>query len=208
MNDQYVNTTSNLISRSDPTNKQIALSYDCDDLEYVSASEILNILKKHNIKATFFITGLWAERFPNLAKRIAFEGHQIGNHSYQHPDMVKTSYNDIKESILKGEKTIKRITGVNPRPFFRPPYGSWNDVVLRAVGEAGYIYTIFWSINTKDWQQPSTKLIVERIFKNIKGGDIVIMHGHGKNTASASDFAIETLKSYGYKFVTISEFLK
>lgn len=208
MNNHYVNTTSNLISRSDPSNKQIALTYDCDDLEYVSASGTLDILKKHNIKATFFITGLWSEKFPELAKRIAFEGHQIGNHSYQHIDMVKTSYDEIKKSIIKGEETIKKITGVNPRPFFRPPYGSWNDIVLRAVGEIGYIYTIFWSINTKDWQQPPTKLIVERIFKNIKGGDIVIMHGHGKNTTSASDFAIESLKSFNYKFVTVNELLR
>lgn len=207
MNNQYVNTTSNFISRSDPSNKQIALTYDCDDLEYVSVSEILNTLKKYNVKATFFITGLWAEKFSEIAKRIASEGHQIGNHSYQHLDMVKTSYNDIKKSILKGEETIKRITGIDPRPFFRPPYGSWNEVVLRAVGEIGYIYTIFWSINTKDWQQPPTKLIVERIFKNVKGGDIIIMHGHGKNTANASDFVIETLKSLSYKFVTISELL-
>lgn len=208
MINQYISESSNLILHGNLNSNKIALTYDCDELEYIYISEILNALNKHNIKATFFITGQWAQKFSELAKRIASEGHQIGNHSYEHPDITTISYDEIKQSIIKAEETIKKITGVNPRPFFRPPYGSWNNLSLKALGEVGYLYTIYWSIDTEDWQQPSTKLIVKRIFKNVKGGNIILMHSHGKNTASATDFTVETLKTFGFKFVTVSEILK
>ncbi len=208
MINQYISESSNLILHGNLNSNKIALTYDCDELEHVYISEILNALKKHNIKSTFFITGHWAQKFSELAKRIASEGHQIGNHSYEHPDITTISYDEIKQSIIKAEETIKKITGVNPRPFFRPPYGSWSNLALKALGEAGYLYTIYWSIDTQDWQQPSTKLIVKRIFENVKGGHIILMHSHGKNTAAATDFTVETLKTFGLKFVTISELLK
>lgn len=202
-----MHNTSRLIAKGNPYNKQIAFTYDCG-FEYGSTPQILNILNKHGVKATFFITGSWAEKFPQLAKRIAYEGHEVGNHSYNHPDMRKIPYFKIKESIIKTEEIIKKTININPRPLFREPYGAFNDRVLRAVGEAGYRYSIYWSIDTLDWQQPQPQVIVNRILNKVTDGDIVLMHVHGKSTAAASDAAIKILKESGYKFVTISQLLK
>jgi peptidoglycan/xylan/chitin deacetylase (PgdA/CDA1 family) len=110
------------------------------------------------------------------------KGHQIGNHSYGHSHSDEMYYEESKESIEKAEKAIKRITGVNPKPFFRAPYGEWSQYILKASNDCGYMYNIYWSIDPFDWKSPPTKTIVERVFKRLKGGDIVLMHGHGKNS--------------------------
>lgn len=187
--------------------KKIAFTYD-SGFEDSETLQILNVLKKNKVKATFFLTGMWVETFPNLAKLIQSEGHEIGNHSYDHPNMVNISHEEIVENILKAEEVIKKVIGVNPRPLFREPYGSFNNKVFRAVGEAGYKYSIYWSIDTIDWQTPPTRVIVNRILKRAKGGDIVLMHVAGNNTAEATDIAIRNLKIYGFKFVTISELIR
>lgn len=205
-NIKIASSDSLLIINGNTTKKQIAFTYD-SGFEDTETSVILDILKKHKIKCTFFLTGFWVEKFPNLAKRIASEGHEIGNHSYKHPDMVKISHDQIIKSITDGENVIKKVIGINPRPLFREPYGSWNKNVLKAVGEAGYRYSIYWSLDTIDWQLPPTQVIVNRILKKAKNGDIVLMHVAGSNTAAATDIAIENLKARGFEFVTVSELL-
>lgn len=214
------NKSSRLIISGYKKANQIALTYDCgiekseakilkiSKKHVMQTSKLLDILKKHKIKATFFITGIWAEKFPELVKRIASDGHEIGNHSYAHEDMTKISCEEIKESIIKTEKIILEITGLNTRPLFREPYGAWNRKVLKAVGDAGYRYSIYWSIDTLDWQEPHTKVIVQRVLKRLGIGDIVLMHIWGENTATATDIVISKLKHLGFEFVTISELLK
>lgn len=201
---------STLILSGNKKYKQISLTYDSgnSDFKENKTLEILNVLKKHNIKATFFLTGIWIENFSELAKRIYLEGHEIGNHSYDHPNMVDLSHNEIIKNILKGEETIKKIIGVNPRPLFREPFGAWNKKVFGAVGAAGYKYSIYWSIDTIDWKLPPTRVIVNRILREAKNGDIVLMHLIGNNTVEATDITIRNLKAFGFKFVTIGKLLK
>lgn len=198
----------NFIIHGKHESRQIALTYDCDDYDYMAVPEILDVLKKNEVKATFFLTGTWVERFSALAAQIVNERHQIGNHSYEHHHANEMYYDESKKSIEKAEKAIKRITGVNPKPFFRAPYGEWSQYILKASSDCGYMYNVYWSIDPSDWKSPPTKTIVERVFRNLKGGDIVLMHGHGKNTASASDFIISTLKSRGFQFKKISELIQ
>jgi peptidoglycan/xylan/chitin deacetylase (PgdA/CDA1 family) len=204
---ESISKPSKLIIRGDENHKQIVFSYDAgfNDNE---TSQILYILKKYNVKATFFLTGLWVEKFPQLARLIAYEGHEIGNHSYDHPDMVTLSHDEIVKNILKGGEVIKRITGVDPCPLFREPFGSWNKKVFKAVGAAGYKYSIYWSIDTIDWQHPSTRVMVNRILRKAKGGEIVLMHIDGNHTAEVSDIAIRNLKAAGFKFLTVGELLE
>lgn len=198
---------STLIAKVNTNDKQIAFTYD-SGFEDNETYQILNILKKHKVKATFFLTGVWVEKFSELAKSIAYEGHEIGNHSYDHPDMVNISHDEIVENILKGENAIKKIIGIDPHPLFREPFGSWNKKVFKAVGAAGYKYSIYWSIDTIDWQHPSTRVIVNRILRKAKGGDIALMHVDGNHTAEATDIAIRNLRATGFRFVTIGELLK
>lgn len=214
------NKPSKLIISGYKKTNQIALTYDCgiekseilikniSQKHVVQTLNLLDVLKKHKIRATFFITGIWAETFPELVKHIASDGHEIGNHSYAHKDMTKISCEEIKKSIIKTEKIILNIAGLNTRPLFREPYGAWNRKVLKAVGDAGYGYSIYWSIDPIDWQEPHTKVIVQRILKKLGIGDIVLMHIWGENTAAATDIVVSKLKHLCFEFVTVSELLK
>jgi peptidoglycan/xylan/chitin deacetylase (PgdA/CDA1 family) len=185
--------------------KEIALTFDAGS-DAIGIG-ILDVLKKHNVKATFFLTGSWADKFPSYAKRMADDGHDIGNHTYSHPDAVKTNSTVFVQDIIKAEEAIRRATGVTPRPYFRFPFGSYNAGALNAVGGAGYPYSIQWTIDTIDWQQPAVDVIVSRIQSGASNGDIILMHIGGINTPEAVDRVIPILKSMGYNLVTLTELL-
>lgn len=185
--------------------KQIALTYDAG--EYTNDT-ILNVLQKHNIKSTFFLTGQFVEKHPNLARRLVKDGHEIGNHSYSHPDFSKLSREEAIEEINMCEKVIQEITGENCRPIFRPPYGSFTIKTLKYIREAGYRYNISWSLDTLDWKNPPVNELTECILNNAQNGDIVLLHLDGESTASASDIVIPILKSKGFDLVTVSQLLR
>ncbi|MFL6555171.1 MAG: polysaccharide deacetylase family protein, partial [Bacillus sp. (in: firmicutes)] len=195
-----------IISHGSLQQKSIALTFDAGS-DAVGIG-ILDVLKKHKIKATFFLTGKWVEKYPALAKRIADEGHDIGNHSYSHPDAVKTTANAFKQDIIKAEEAIKKATGESPQPYFRFPFGSYNSAALKTAGEAGYPYSIQWSLDTIDWQQPTTEVIISRIKSGASDGDIILMHIGGINTPEAVDKVIPWLKDQGYQLVPLSILLK
>jgi peptidoglycan/xylan/chitin deacetylase (PgdA/CDA1 family) len=194
-----------IISHGNLHKKEIALTFDAGS-DAIGIG-ILDVLKKHNIKATFFLTGSWAAKFPNYAKRIADEGHEIGNHTYSHPDAGKTNTNIFIEDMIKAEEAIMQATGISPRPFFRFPYGSSTTSALKELGESGYPYSIHWSLDTIDWQQPSVEVIITRIETGASNGDIILMHIGGINTAEAVDKVIPKLKAMGYELLTVGELL-
>jgi peptidoglycan/xylan/chitin deacetylase (PgdA/CDA1 family) len=192
-----------IISNGSIQQKKIALTFDAGS--DAVGIEILDVLKKYKIKATFFLTGKWVEKYPSFAKRIADEGHDIGNHSYSHPDAVKTSAAVFKQDIIKAEEAIKKATGKSPEPYFRFPFGSYNSAALKIAGEAGYPYSIQWSLDTIDWKQPSTEVIISRIKTGASNGDIILMHIGGIHTPEAVDQVIPWLQSQGYQLVPLSE---
>ncbi|OBR92845.1 MULTISPECIES: polysaccharide deacetylase family protein [Clostridium] len=195
-----------LICHGNTDKIQIALTYDAG-FEDSETEEILKVLRKHQIRCTFFMTGFWVNKFPKLANKIVSEGHEIGNHSFDHPDMRKIPYNDMIKNIIDGEKAIYNITGIKTT-LFREPFGHWNDEVLKAVGEAGYKYSIYWSIDPIDWALPPMQVIVNKVLCKAKNGAIVLMHIAGNNTAAATDRIIENLEARKYKLITVSEILK
>lgn len=192
-----------LISKGISGRKQLSLTYDAGD-GAGGAAHLLDILKKHAVRGTFFLTGAWVEKYPYLAKRIAAEGHEIGNHSYSHPDFTKLTASEIAEELGKTEAIVKKVTGADCRPLFRPPYGAWNEEVLKAVGDIGYSYSIYWSIDTVDWKQPAPELIVNRILEGAKSNDIVLMHLEYPTSAAASEEVIARLKQAGFELVPVS----
>ncbi|WP_203555123.1 polysaccharide deacetylase family protein [Bacillus sp. B15-48] len=200
----YPNST--LISHGNLSKKQIALTFDAGS--DAVGIRILDVLEKYDVNATFFLTGKWVEMFPTYAKRIVASGHDIGNHSYSHPDAVTTESNTFKQDIIKAEQAIIHVTGKSPRPYFRFPYGSYNSNSLKTVGEVGYSHSIHWSLDTIDWQQPETSVIVNRILQNASNGDIILMHIGGKNTPEAVDQVIPKLNEKGFQLVTLSEMFK
>jgi peptidoglycan/xylan/chitin deacetylase (PgdA/CDA1 family) len=185
----------------------IALTYDAGS-GADGAAAILDMLKRHHLHSTFFLTGKWAETYPDLAKRIAAEGHEIANHTYSHPDLTQLPPDEVIKQIADGEAAIQRITGVNPRPLFREPYGAFNEAERRLVRQAGYSYSIYWDVDTLDWQFPPLETELKKLTEKTRGGSIVLMHLNVPQSAVASDQAIPILQEKGYQLVTVSQLLQ
>lgn len=201
--------SSTYITKGNTTSKVVALTFD-DGSDGTNINKILDILSANNVKATFFLTGSGAKNHPTWIKNISAKGHQLGNHSYSHPDFTKLTAAKMKSELDTTETTIKGITGKTTKPIFRAPFGASNASVLKAVGDAGYTHTIQWNIDTVDWKGVSSKQITDKVLNNIVPGSIVLMHtGAGASgTPGALPGMISKLKAKGYKFVTISELLK
>lgn len=204
--EQPMGEPSRLITNGSRTCKAIAFTYDAGS-GADGAAAILDVLKKHQIKSTFFLTGKWAEKYPDLARRIADEGHEIGNHTYSHPDLTKIPPEEAIKNIQDGEEAIRRITGLDPRPLLREPYGAFSDAERRTVRQAGYSYSIYWDVDTLDWQFPGVETLVARLTEKPKNGSIVLMHMNVADTAIASDRAIDYWTAKGYTFTTVSRLL-
>jgi peptidoglycan/xylan/chitin deacetylase (PgdA/CDA1 family) len=184
----------------------VALTYDAGS-GADGAAAVLDVLRAHNLHATFFLTGRWVEQFPTLARRVRDEGHEIASHSYSHPDFTTISEDAMREELRKAAAAIKTATGVDPKPFFRAPYGAWNERVGRLLNAEGYPYTIHWEVDTLDWQFPGVDKEVERILK-AQSGSIVLMHMNVPDTAVASERAIPVLEARGLRPVPLSELLR
>ena len=195
-----------LVYEGSPERKEIALTFDAGS--GIEGIQILDVLKKHGVKSTFFLTGKWVEKFPDYTKRIYAEGHEIANHSYGHEDFTKISHEERINSIKKTDEAIQKVLGIKPAPLFRFPYGAYNQDALKSVGEAGYKYSIQWSSDTIDWQQPESSVIEERILSKAKNGGIVLMHIGGINTPKAVDQVIPKLKELGYEFVPVGKWFR
>jgi peptidoglycan/xylan/chitin deacetylase (PgdA/CDA1 family) len=188
--------------------KKVALTFD-DGPNEPFTGHILDILRREGIKATFFVTGKNVEKYPESLIRISEEGHDIGNHSYSHPDFYKTAKQDIEEEIMKTDKIIKNT--INKDSFlFRPPY-----IYLEEVDCPGYV-TIMDSMSPSDWSMPGVARIEQRVLSRARNGDIILLHdgdadnvsgGNRKQTVKALFFIIKDLKREGYQLVTVSELL-
>lgn len=200
--------TSQLITKVNTTEKVVALTFD-DGSDGTNIPAILKILSDNNVKATFFLTGKAVAHHPTKIKSIIAAGHAIGNHSYSHPYSTKISTTLMKSELTKTETLIKNLTGKTTKPFFRPPYGATNTLVLQTIGSIGYTKTIKWNIDTIDWDGRSAYQIYTKVLNNIVPGSIVLMHtGAGaKYTTAALPTIIKGLKAKGYRFVTIPTLL-
>lgn len=200
--------SSTYVSSVTTTQKVVALTFD-DGSDGTNTLKILDILKKANVRATFFLTGSGAAHHPSSIKQVALNGHQLGNHSYTHPDFTTLTATQMKSELSRTEALIKSLTGQTTTPLFRAPYGAVNAAVLNGVGAAGYPYTIQWNIDTVDWKGISASQINTKVQTSIKPGSIVLMHtGAGASgTPIALPTMISQLKAKGYQFVTVSQLL-
>ncbi len=205
-----VNHKKEIIERVSINKKAISLTFD-DGPHPVFTPMILKLLKENNSKATFFVLGKNAEIYPEIIRQINDDGHQIGNHTYSHFDLTKVPTKTIRKEFEKAQKIIFEITGKKPR-VFRPPYGYYNDEVIKVSRENGY-KTILWSPKQDpwDWNHPGVEKITNKVLSNAKRGDIVLLHDRveGKSeTYEALKIIIPNLKKQGYELVTVSELLK
>ncbi len=184
--------------------KVVAITFNVDwGEEFIP--DLLKTLQQNKVKATFFLTGRWAEKFPELAAEIRKRGHEVGNHGYKHLHLTKCSPAQVREEIVKAEKAIEAVTGERPC-LFAPPYGEFDAAVQRIAAELGY-KVVMWSLDTIDWQRPDASTIVDRVVPRIHNDAIVLMHPT-QPTVEALPIILKRLKEEGYRFATVSEIIK
>lgn len=187
------------------TKKQrIAVTINCawnaDDID-----QILEVLDKRNVKATFFMVGEWVEKYSEAVKKINEAGHEIGTHSQTHPHVNNLSYDQNVAEIQNSASKIKEITGKEVN-LYRCPYGEYNDTVIKAATDNNY-KVIQWSIDTLDYEGLDEKQMWDRIDKNLKNGSIILMHNGTENTANSLDGIIKNIQKKGYNIVKTSDLI-
>lgn len=195
-----------------PDAERVALTFD-DGPRDPFTGEILDILKAHDVKATFFVIGRNVEQYPELARRIAREGHAIGNHSASHAKAAFFFERGARREIVRAEEAIEQATGTRPA-LYRPPRGRWSERSLRLTRDMGLV-TIRWSVCPRDWEQPSPREIVERTLAKVGNGSIILLHdgypptkpAERRNTVLALPALIAELRARGYQLVTVPELL-
>lgn len=184
--------------------KIIALTFDDG---YGDALQIFRKLEQYQVKATFFVSGIWIEQEYNIFQKISDAGHEIANHTYSHLNAAEVSESELLKDIDKNQRLLYQITGKKNR-LFRFPYHIYNKRLVHAVANAGLL-SIGWTIDPRDWVGISAEEIHKRVAENgkIENGAIILMHTYGKHTAEALDLIIPALQSRGYEMTTLSELL-
>ncbi len=124
-------SSSIIFAKGDIHSRQIALTYDCHGRDRGGAEQVIKVLKQHNVKANFFVTGEWVEKYPEIFQTLSDDGHEVGNHSYDHPDMTVLTPEEIKAQVNKTERAVCLASEQELQPLFRLPYGSYNSQVLQ-----------------------------------------------------------------------------
>jgi len=190
--------------KAEPERKLIALTFD-DGPHQNYTPQLLRILKERNVKATFFVVGVMAERYPYLIRAEFRSGHTIGNHTYHHPKLSEMAPMEISHEINTCGDAIERITGIKPR-YFRPSGGNYNGEVVSIVKSLGY-KMVLWTLNSEDIANLGVTRIVSRIEQRSSNGGIILLHDGVEQTIAALPSIIDVLRSRGYEFVTIDELL-
>ena len=199
-----VQKDSEVVNSLDPNEKYIALTFDDGPNSNVTP-QVLEALAEHDAKATFFMLGSQATANPSMAKEIAMAGHEIGNHTNLHQNLVKLDTYDIDEEISESARNIEEASGQYPT-MTRPPYGIFDERVEETATALGNSL-ILWSVDSLDWKTRNAKKIKEEILNSITPGAIVLMHDIHQETADALPELLTALINEGYHFVTVSEIL-
>jgi peptidoglycan/xylan/chitin deacetylase (PgdA/CDA1 family) len=185
----------------------VVLTFDAgSDRGY--AEEILGFLADRGIRATFGMTGRWAEDNSELVRRMADDGHTLMNHTYDHPHMETLSTRERTAQLERTESIVLELTGSTTKPWFRPPYGAYNPQVLEDVGAAGYRYSVMWTVDSLGWQGLPAGDVAARCLGGAEPGAIFLLHvGAASTDYAALDAIVSGLEDLGYEFVTIPELI-
>ena len=190
----------------DTTEKKVALSFDAawgaEDFP-----RIMDVLDKHKVKVTFFMTGGWVNEYPDMVKEIYSRGHDLGNHSQNHKKMSELNTTEQKQELQSVTDKVKELTGYDMF-LFRPPYGDYNSTLINTAYSLNY-YPIQWSVDSLDWKDYGVDNIIKTVttHKALDNGAIILMHNGAKYTAQALESVITNLQNQGYTLVPISELI-
>ncbi len=194
----------------DTDEKVIYLTFDCG-YENGNTAPILDALKKHNANAAFFVVGNFISTSPDLIKRMHEEGHTVGNHTYNHPDMSKISTKEAFEKELKDvEDAYKEITGEEMTRYYRPPQGKYSTENLQMAKDMGY-HTFFWSLAYVDWyqdKQPSHEEAFDKLLGRIHPGAVVLLHSTSSTNGEILDELLNKWEEMGYTFQSLDHLIE
>jgi peptidoglycan/xylan/chitin deacetylase (PgdA/CDA1 family) len=184
---------------------EIALTFD-DGPNPPFTTQILDVLRRHNVKASFFDVGYLAQHYPGLVQQEVADGHVVGNHTWDHAHLPALSTNDITAEINNTSDELQKITGTRPT-FFRPPYGETDARTLTVVNNLG-LTTFLWNNMAYDWLTPAPSVISSRVTGVARNGMIILLHDGGgdrTNTVAALSIIIPNLQARGFRFVTLQQ---
>lgn len=192
--------------------KQIALTYD-DGPNDPHTLKLLEVLARHDVRATFFLIGRYVRRRPDLAHEVVHAGHAIGNHTFTHPHLVISAAVETRNQLEECQRAVQEVTGEVPR-LFRPPFGGRRPSTLKIARSLG-LEPVMWNVTSWDWENLPADTIVENCVRQMRGGDVVLLHDGGhralgadrSQTIIATERLIERYKSEGYEFVTVPQMM-
>ncbi len=187
-----------------PADRFIALTFD-DGPHHSNTHEILDILKREGAKSTFFVLGSRAETYPDIIARMAAEGHDIGNHTWEHRGLAKSSKEEALTSLRRTNELISGITG-KPCLLVRPPFGQTNQKVKGLIHGQGW-HEIMWDSDSRDWENKNPDHILYRVMRSVSPGSIVLFHDIHPGAAQMLPTLIKAFKANGYRFITISDLI-
>jgi peptidoglycan/xylan/chitin deacetylase (PgdA/CDA1 family) len=193
--------------------KKIALTFD-DGPNPACTPALLDVLAQHNVRATFFMIGRFVRQQPELARRILAAGHEVGNHTYSHPNLSLSSASKTRQELADCESALKDAGVGNTCGLFRPPFGARRPASFLIARELG-LKPIQWSVTSFDWNAPSAERIQQNVEKRLRGGDVILFHDGGHrglnadrmHTVNAVASILPKLIDQGYEFVTIGDWL-
>lgn len=184
----------------------VAMTFD-DGPHATLTPKLLDLLKSRNIRATFYVVGRNVQTYPEIAKRIVDEGHEIANHTWSHPYLTKIGASRVKSEMDQTTEVIRKVTGVTPVTM-RPPYGATGSALNRRMNEEFKMPVIMWSVDPQDWRYRNASRVSSEILSKAKPGDIILAHDIHASTIAAMPAVFDGLLKKGFQFVTVSELLK
>jgi peptidoglycan-N-acetylglucosamine deacetylase len=196
-----------------PGTRQLALTYD-DGPNDPHTLRLLEVLARHNVRATFFLIGRYVRQRPDIVREVVKAGHVVGNHTFTHPLLTFKSEAEIRRELTDCRAALQDAIGGHSN-LFRPPFGGRRPAVLRVARELG-LEPVMWNVTGYDWNAPPAAEIERKVTKQIRGGDVILLHDGGhkqmgadrSQTVLATDHLITRYKSEGYEFMTISQMLR
>ncbi len=183
----------------------VAMTFD-DGPNASLTPKLLDLLAARHMKATFFVVGQNAEEFPEIVRRAAREGHEIGNHSWSHPNLAKLSDENVRNQLKKTDDAIFAALGLHPT-LMRPPYGSITPRQKHWIHDEFGYKIITWDVDPLDWKRPGPSVVCNRIVRETRPGSIILAHDIHAPTIEAMPATFDQLQAKGFKFVTVSELI-
>jgi len=193
--------------------KKLALTYD-DGPNDPYTPQLLEVLAKHGVRATFFMIGRYVQHKPQIAREVVQAGHVAGNHTYTHPQLIFEPAIQVRAQLSSCRRILEDTIG-QPSNLFRPPFGGRRPAVMRIVRQEGLV-PVMWSVTGYDWKPTTAESIERHVTRQLGGGDVILMHDGGhiamgadrSHTVQATDRVITKYKQQGYEFVTVPEMMK